>query len=121
LIDIPFKMTSELSITDDGWIKVHPTRIEICKLDGQKLLKAVGASLQSMLDLSGAKAARVAGNDLFLNPMLVLPPPRMNGKATGIRVQGDEVVETFGAPAAVTTLPSAIPASVKNFLYFRGG
>jgi hypothetical protein len=121
LIDIPFKMTSDLSITDDGWIKVHPTRVEICNLDGLKLLQAVGASLQSMLDLRGAKAARVVGNDLFMNPMLVLPPPKMNGKATAIRVDTGEVVETFGTPAAPSPAVSAIPASVKNYLYFHGG
>jgi hypothetical protein len=120
LIDIPFEMTAELSITDDGWIKVHPTRIEICNLDGQKLLKAVGASLQSMMDLSGAKGAKVVGNDLFLNPMLALPPPKMFGKATGIRVEGNEVVQTFG-PASAATAALTIPAQATNYLYFHGG
>jgi hypothetical protein len=120
LIDIPFEMTATLSVNDDGWIRIHPTRIDICNLDGQKLLKAVGSSLEDLLDLSGGKGAKVVGNDLLLNPMESLPPPALTGKITSIRVEGGKIIQTFGSPAARAE-PVTTPVAAANYIYFHGG
>jgi hypothetical protein len=121
LIDIPFEMTAELSVTADGWIRIHPTRMDICDLDGQKLLKAVGRTLQDMLDLSGGKGVKVEGNDILMDPTASLPPPRIVGRLTSIRVEGGEVVQTFGSPNAPGAEPMPPPVNVANYMYFRGG
>src|ERR1043166_967708 len=39
LIDIPFTMRAQLAIDSTGWIRIHPTKVEICNLDGQKTLQ----------------------------------------------------------------------------------
>jgi hypothetical protein len=121
IIDIPFEMTAEVSATADGLIRIHPIRMDICGLDGQKLLAAVGRKLEDLLDLSDARGVRVEGNDLFLDPLANLPPPRIMGQLTGVRVEGDEVVQVFGSRDAAGAEPLALPVAAPNYVYFRGG
>ena len=42
-------------------------------------MRAFGLSLQKILDLSKAKGVTVKGNDLFLDPVKILPPPAIEG------------------------------------------
>lgn len=121
LIDIPFEMTAELSVTPEGLMRIHPVQMDICGLDGQKLLAAIGRSLEDLLDLSGARGARVEGNDLLLDPLASLPPPRTTGRLTAVRVEGDEVIQVFGSPDAEGAEPLALPVAAQNYVYFQGG
>jgi hypothetical protein len=121
IVDIPFEMTATVTATDAGEIRIHPDAMKICGIDGMGLLEAVGASLADLLDLSGAKGVRVEKNDLLLDPLAILPPPKLAGHLTGIRVQGKELVQRFGDPGADG--PESLPPSVaaRNYVYFRGG
>jgi hypothetical protein len=121
IIDIPFTMTASLSVTEEGWIRIHPDEMGICGLDGKSLLSAVGASLEDILDLSGATGVRVEENDLLLDPLEILPPPKISGRLTAIRVEGHEVVQVFGAPGSPEPAPLALPATAENYVYFWGG
>ncbi|HVT03862.1 MAG TPA: hypothetical protein VHL58_10880, partial [Thermoanaerobaculia bacterium] len=50
IIDIPFTMWADVS-ADHGLIRIHPTKISICSLNGLGLLKAVGQTLEKMLKM----------------------------------------------------------------------
>jgi hypothetical protein len=119
IVDIPFEMTASLSVTDDGKIRIHPTRMDICGIDGKGLMRAVGTDLQHLLDLSGAKGVRVQGNDMLLDPLVILPPPKIEGRLTAVRGEGHNVVQVFGNPADAAPLAPAVAA--RNYAYFRGG
>jgi hypothetical protein len=121
IVDIPFEMTATLSVTDRGMIRIHATRMEICGIDGQGLLRAVGASLEDLLDLSGAKGVEVDGNDLVLDPLASLPPPRIAGRLTAIRVRGDEVLQVFGSADDAGARPLRTTVAARNYVYFSGG
>ena len=120
VLDIPFKITADVSVTPEGLIKLHPVKTEILGVDGNKLMKAFGLSLQKILDLSKAKGVTVKGNDLFLDPVRILPPPAIEGRATAIRVDGDQLVQTFGTLAESTPLPPP-DTSASAYMFFRGG
>jgi len=50
----------------------------------------------------------------------MLPPPRIRGDVTSVRIEGDQVIQVFGAgPAAGRRLCPY--ASYRNYMYFRGG
>jgi len=120
IIDIPFQITADVSVTPEGLIKLHPVKTRILGVDGNSLMKAFGLSLQKILDLSKAKGVTVKGNDLFLDPVRILPPPAIEGHATAIRVDGDELVQTFGTLAESTPLAppdTAAPA----YMFYKGG
>lgn len=120
ILDIPFKITADVSVTPEGLIRLHPVKTEILGVDGDKLMRAFGLSLQKILDLSKAKGVTVKGNDLFLDPVKILPPPAIEGRATAIRVDGDQLVQTFGTVAEATPLPQPDTAA-SSFMFFKGG
>ena len=83
-------------------------------------MRVFGLSLEKILDLSKAKGVRVSGNDFFLEPSKLLPPPAIEGRVTAVRVDGNELVQTFGVPSAATSLP--IPDSdAPAYMFYRGG
>ncbi len=75
VVDIPFTMWGDVSVTPDGRIRIHPAKLDICGINGLGLLKAVGQSMEKMLDLSKAKGIQAEKNDLLLDPLKILPPP----------------------------------------------
>lgn len=120
ILDIPFTITADVSVTPEGLIRLHPVKTTILGVDGDKLMRAFGLSLQKILDLSKAKGVTVKGNDLFLDPVRILPPPAIEGHATAIRVDGDQLVQTFGTVAESTPLPPP-DTSASAYMFFRGG
>lgn len=122
-VDIPFEMTASLSLEPDGRIRLHPTKTRILGVNGEKLLHALGLHLDKLLDLRGAHGASVKGDDLFLQPTEILPPPAISGRLASIRVEGSEVVQDFvvlpddSIFAGYARPDSAAP----NYIFFRGG
>ena len=120
VIDMPFEITSEPSVTTEGLIRLHPVRTRILGVDGNGLMRAFGLSLEKILDLKKAKGVSVKANDLFLDPTALLPPPAIEGRLASIRIEGNELVQVFGTPAA--SIPLARPDTVaRAFMYYRGG
>ncbi len=120
IIDIPFEITADLSMTPEGLIRIHPVKTRILGVDGNSLMRAFNLSLEKILDLRKAKGVTVKGNDLFLDPVRILPPPAITGHATAIRIEGDEMVQTFGHPGDVAEL---VPpdTSAPAYMYYKGG
>jgi hypothetical protein len=116
---LPFEIRAQLSVTPDGRIRMHPTHTEILGLHVDKLMHGLGLPLEKVIDLSKAKGATVKGNDIYLDPTAIIPPPEIEGRVTGVTVQPNEIVMTFGA-GQVASL--AIPdRTISNYMYYRGG
>jgi len=125
-VDIPFELTATLSVTPDGLIRVHPTSLKICSLDGTGLMRALRIELSDLIDLSKAKGAAVRGNDLVLDPNRLLPPPMIRGRLVGVRAANGQLIQSFGRDTAARS--SATPVALTppdhgapNYMYFRGG
>jgi hypothetical protein len=122
-VNIPFDITSNVSMTPDEKMRLHPTQIKIFGVDGAVLMRALGINLQKMLDLSKAKGVFVQGNDLLLSPLEILPPPRIKGRIAIVKV-GPAGLEQLFAPAggAVRVGDLSVPDSAsRNYMLYRGG
>ena len=125
-VDIPFEMVGELSVTAESEIRVHPVSMKICSIPGQGLMAALGLNLAKMIDVSGAKGVRVVGNDLFLDPVKMLPPPAISGRLVQVALQPGRLVQVFGSPDGMRVAKRLDPdpgegAAATNFILFRGG
>lgn len=117
---MPFEIRATLSVTPDGRIRIRPTRTEILGLHVDRLMAGLGLALDEVINLKKAKGASVSGNDIYLSPTMILPPPSIEGRVTGVRVEGNQVVQTFGNPGTMVLAP--IPdTTARNYMLYRGG
>ena len=122
-VDLNFEITSALSLTDSGLIRLKPTKVRVLGVNGQSLLNALGLQLDDLLDLSGSAAARVKGDDIYLDPTKILPPPAILGRLASVRVEGDALVQEFVRLPDDTLFSGYARAdsAAPNYLFFRGG
>jgi hypothetical protein len=122
-VDLPFEITSELSLDPDGRIRAHPRHMKMLGVNGGALLHALGMHLDKVLNLSGSRGASVSGDDLLLDPDRIVPPPAIEGRLASVRVEGDHISQTFVRTADDTVFGSRIRAdsSAHHYVYFRGG
>jgi hypothetical protein len=122
-VDLPFEMTSVLSLEPDGRIRSHPQKIKMLGVNGEKLLHALGLHLDKILDLSGSRGASVNGDDLLLDPVKMIPPPTIQGRLASVRVEGGHISQTFVRTADDSVFSTRIRAdtTAHHYVYFRGG
>ena len=123
VITVNFEITATMDVTPTGLIRIHPTKTKIMGLNGEQVMKFLGLSLEKLLDLKGATGATVHDNDIFLDPVKILPPPSIEGRVVAVRVNGDEVVQLFGVNAPHVREHALVPpdARAPNYMYYKGG
>jgi hypothetical protein len=122
-VDLKFEITSSLSLTDSGLIRLHPTKVRVLGVNGESLLHALGLQLDDLLNLKGSTAARVKGDDIYLDPTKILPPPAIVGRLASVRVEGNSLVQEFVRLPDDTIFSGYARAdsAAPNYLFFRGG
>jgi hypothetical protein len=118
---IPVRATIEgdLSVTPDGKLRLHPTSIKAGKLPVKGLLDLFDVELSEMLKTDKSRGVSVVENDLLLDPERLLPPPRIRGKVTGVRLENDHIVQIFGQGKGSSLKPSIPDAA--HYMYYKGG
>lgn len=122
-VDIPFEIHSRVSVTPEGLIRLHPTKTIILGVNGAALLGALHLSLDRLMSLKGSHGASVQGNDIFLRPDSLLPPPATDGRVVAVRVEGDELVQTFAPAPGVAVPPALVPPdrTAPAYMFYKGG
>lgn len=116
-IRIPFEMTGTMSATADGMIRFRPTQVKAAHVPIKGVMKLLGLDIAKLVNIRNTKGVSVEGNDLILDPAQMLPPPIMRGRITAVRIEGDEIIQTFGTRR---TRPAGKP-SLSNYISYRGG
>lgn len=122
-VDIPFEIRAQVSATPEGMMLIHPTQTKIFGVKGNTLMHMLHLTLQKLIDVSKATGVTVSGNDMIIDPAKVIPPPAIEGHVTRVRVEGDQIVQTFGTEADRAALAQMTPpdGAARNFMYYRGG
>ncbi len=117
-IDLPFEIEGTLTVTPDGEIKLHADKVRSAKIPFKGLLHMFGEDLSKLVNLKQDRGVRLEGDDVLLNPSRMLPPPKIEGKVTAVRIDGDRIVQTFGTK---DTNPLVPPYKARNYIYHQGG
>ncbi len=123
-VDMRFTMWSTLTLTEDNRIRSHPTRLVLLGVNGLSLLRALGLRMDKVLDVSGTKGiVEMQGDDMLLDPLRMIPPPRVVGRIRNVAIEGDEVVQTFAETPEDTIAARLVPADggFRNYIYYKGG
>lgn len=119
IVDIPFTMWADVSASN-GKIRIHPTKMSICGINGLGLLKAVDMTVEKMLKLPKERGVSAEGNDMLLDPQKLLPPPQIELHLVGVQIRGDELVQIFDAGQHLAPIVPRHPEE-KNWMYYRHG
>jgi hypothetical protein len=87
-------------------------------------MAALGVTLEKLIDVRQAKGVRIEGNDLFLDPTHLMPPPAIAGHLAGVTLEPGRLVQYFGStPGAVAAEARSMEpdSSAANYMLFRGG
>jgi hypothetical protein len=122
VVDLPFTIRAELSTTEDGRLRLHPTSVKVAGIGVTGLMRTFGLELEKLVKVQQGRGVEIVDNDFLLAPAGLLPPPRINGRLTAVRVLPDKIEQTFGASTrdgrSVRLHPS-LP-SAKNYMFYRG-
>ena len=122
-VDIPFEMWATPVLASDGKLKLHPDKLHIFSVNGLTLIHALGLHLAKLMDLSKAHGVTVSGDDLFVDPLQLIPPPMVEGRLSAVRVEDSLLVQEFTRTADDTIFGTYVrpDSGSHNFVYFRGG
>jgi hypothetical protein len=117
-VDIPFEIEGTLDATAAGEIRLHVAKIVSAHLPVKGLLHFFGEDLAKLINLKQDRGMTAEGDNILLRPDRMLPPPRIEGKVTAVRIEGDRIVLTFGSGGAK---PLSLPYATGSYMYHRGG
>ncbi len=115
-IAIPFTIVADMTVTPDGRIRLHPTSVKAVGLPTGGLMKLFHVELDNLIKSNRARGFEIEGNDFLLLPDRLVPAPRISGRLTSVRIEGNRIVERFGSQPA-----HAADTVAKNYMYYRGG
>jgi hypothetical protein len=117
--DLPFESEGSLSATDDGEIRIHTQKIKAAHLPVQGIMDLLGVKIANLISTKKVRGIRVDGDDLLIDVQQILPPPRIEGRVTSVRIEGPQLIQVFG------TLPkdggaTKLFSTRGNYMAYRG-
>jgi hypothetical protein len=113
---IPFETTGTLSPTPDGRIRLHAEKVTAAHLPVKGLMDLLDLDIAALINTNKVRGVAVEKDDLLLDPQEILPLPRIQGKVTAVRIQGNEIIETFGRKQD----SNFNPVISGNYMAYRG-
>lgn len=116
-LNVPFSATASVSATPDGRIRVRTTSVRSLGVPVNPIMKLFRFEMDDLVRVAPGTGVETDGNDLILDPELVMPPPSVRGRLTAVRIRGNQLVQTFGSG---TGKPIASRELSPNHIYWRG-
>jgi hypothetical protein len=118
--DVSFETEGQLSATPDGKIRLHAEKIKALHLPVKGLMDLVGLDIADLIKSGKVQGVQAEKDDLILDPGQILPPPRISGRVTSIRLEGNNIVQVFGDPQAQSKTQKWTNISARNYMAYRG-
>ena len=114
--DIPFEAEGTLSLTAQGEILIHTQKIKAAHLPVKGLMDLLGLEVSDLINTQKVRGVRAEKDDLVLSPEQILPPPQIQGRVTGVKLNGDEIIQTIGG----VTEGKGLQQQSGNYMAYRG-
>jgi hypothetical protein len=114
--DIPFETDGELTPTPDGKLRMQADKIQALHLPVKGLMDLIGADIAGFIKTEKVPGLAADGNGLIFDLKETLPPPHIDGTVTAVRIQGQNLILTFGTAAKAK---AALSAS-GNYMAYHG-
>ena len=114
--DIPFEADGELTPTPDGKLRMQADKIRALHLPVKGFMDLIGADIADFIKTEKVPGLSADGNGLIFDLAETLPPPHIAGAVTAVRIQGQNLILTFGTAAKI----KAARSEGGNYMAYRG-
>jgi hypothetical protein len=114
-VSVPFTIVADVGATRDGRIRLHPLSVKAIGMPVGGVMKLFRLELDDLVSSNRARGFEAQGDDFVLWPDRLLPDPRIRGRLTSIRVEGNRIVEIFGS-----SRPARASGGNANYMHYRG-
>lgn len=121
--DLPFETAGELSMDDDGRLRLHSEKVKALKVPVKKVMSLFGIELANVINTSKIPGMDTDKNDVIVDPATLLPPPHIRGRIASARLEHNAIVVVYGAgkPTASSEATERADAPLSgNYMLFRG-
>jgi hypothetical protein len=119
-INLPFRIKSQVSVTPDGRMRMHPTNVKVAGVGMRRIMKAFGLDLENMVKVRGGRGVEVDKDDFLISVETLLPPPRIKGRVKAVQIANGVMTQTL-VGATARTVPHMSPATnAKNYMLYQG-
>jgi hypothetical protein len=118
--DVSFETEGQLSATPEGKIRLHAEKIKALHLPVKGLMDLVGLDIADLIKSGKVQGVQAEKDDLILDPGQILPPPRISGRVTSIRLEGNNIVQVFGDSQAQNKTQKSERVSAGNYMAYHG-
>jgi hypothetical protein len=115
---VPFETDGVLSPTPDGKVRLHSEKIKALHLPVKGLMEFFGIDTADLIKNGKLPGITTDGDDLILDPSVVLPPPHTEGSVKSVSVEGQNIELAFGEGDPSGSAMKNIGA--RNYMAFRG-
>jgi hypothetical protein len=96
ILPLPIEMIGSIAVASGNRIQIHVTKLNVLKIPFKALLGGFHISISDLFHPQGIPGIQVSGNDIFLDPPALLPPPRIRGQLTNVRIVNPDIEEIYG-------------------------
>ena len=115
--DLPFETEGTPAVTPEGHMRLHTRKVTVAQVSVKGLMDLLGLKSAQLINTDKVHGVHLEGNDLLLDPALLLPPPHIEGRVTDVRIAGEQIIQVFGnRPKA-----DAVHQRSGNYMAYRGG
>ena len=119
---VPFTMEAAVSVTPDGWMRLHATKLNAVGVSVKGILDLFGLKMDDLLKLPIGSGMKTDGDDLLIDATALMPPPKTEGRLESVSISGSHLTMHMVGAGAPTGRPATLPLpSAKNYIYFYGG
>jgi len=119
---VPFTMEAAVSVTSDGWMRLHATKLNAVGVPVKGILDLFGLKMDDLMKLPAGSGMKAEGDDLLIDATALMPPPKTEGRLQSVSIAANHLTMRMVGAGAPTGRPSTLPLpSAKNYIYFYGG
>jgi hypothetical protein len=121
-IDIPFVMRATVGPGGGTRLRLRPTSLKTAGIPTKGILNFFGLELGDLIDTRKATGLAARDDDLFLDAAAALPPPRITGEITTVRVVDGRLLLAIagGGEHKAAPPPHEPPEPDAHYIFFSG-
>jgi hypothetical protein len=119
---VPFTMEAAVSVTPDGWMRLHATKLTAVGVPVKGILDLFALKVEDLVKLPAGSGIKADGDDLLIDATTLMPPPKTEGRLQSVSIAGTHLTMHMVGAGAPTGRPATLPLeTAKNYIYFYGG